>query len=100
MSNEQMLQDMQQQLTRIERMTLIGAKEILDLSEAALFTGFSEGHLYRLTSGRLIPHYKKSNRLVFKKAELEEWMLSERIPTDAELQTQADTYCATHKRNV
>lgn len=40
------IQDLSDKLDRIESLTLIGAKNILDLDEAVLFTGFSKGHLY------------------------------------------------------
>ena len=62
-----------------------------------LFTGLSKGHLYRLTSNRQIPYFKKNRKLYFKKSELEEWMLERRIPTEEEIQSQATTYLATHK---
>lgn len=83
-------------LDRIERLTLIGAKSVLDLDEAVLFTGFSKGHMYRLTSERQIPHFKKSRKLYFKKSELEEWMLEDKVKTESEVQTLASTYIATH----
>ena len=91
------LQDLSNQLVRVERFAAISAKAILDLDEAVLFTGFSKGHLYRLTSERQIPHYKKSRKLYFKKSELEAWLLEEKVLTNAELDSRAATYMATHK---
>ena len=91
------LQDLSNQLGRVERLATISAKPILDLDEAVLFTGFSKGHLYRLTSERQIPHYKKSRKLYFKKSELEAWLLEEKVLTNAELDSRAATYIATHK---
>lgn len=91
------LQDLSNQLGRVERLATISAKPILDLDEAVLFTGFSKGHLYRLTSERQIPHYKKSRKLYFKKSELEAWLLEEKVLTNAELDSRAATYMATHK---
>lgn len=87
-----------EQLGRVERLALIGAKPVLDLDEALLFTGLSRGQMYRLTSGRGIPHYKKNRKLYFKKTELEAWLLETRIPTAAETDSLADTYIATHKK--
>lgn len=46
------IEAMNLKLDRIERLTLLAAKPVLDIEEAALFTGFSVGHLYRLTSGK------------------------------------------------
>ena len=94
---EATLQDLSNKLDRIEALTLIGAKNILDLDEAVLFTGFSKGHIYRLTSDRKIPHFKKSRKLYFKKSELEDWMLEQKILTEDEIQSKASTYVATHK---
>lgn len=91
------LQDISNKLDRIEELTLIGAKTVLDLEETALFTGMSTGHIYRLTSGKQIPHFKKNRKLYFKKAELEDWMLEQKILTEDEIQSRASTYVATHK---
>lgn len=91
------IQDLSDKLDRIESLTLIGAKNILDLDEAVLFTGFSKGHLYRLTSEKRIPHFKKSRKLYFKKTELENWMLEQKILMEDEIQSKASTYVATHK---
>lgn len=91
------LQDLSNQLGRVEKLAAISAKAILDLDEAVLFTGFSKGHLYRLTSERQIPHYKKSRKLYFRKSELEAWLLEEKVLTNAELDSRAATYMATHK---
>ena len=91
------LQTLDIRLDRIERLTLISAKAILDLDEAVLFTGFSKGHLYRLTSERQIPHYKKSRKLYFKKSELEAWLLEDKVMTAKDIENQATTYVVTHK---
>lgn len=90
------LEQLSEKLDRIEALTLIAAKDVLDLDEAVLFTGYSKGHLYRLTCGRAIPHFKKDRRLFFRKAELEAWMTETVIPTQAQTQAAATTYCSTH----
>ena len=88
---------MSNKLDHIAELTLIGSKTVLNIEEAALFTGLSVGHIYRLTSGKKIPHFKKQRKLYFKKAELEAWMLDTKILTDGEVQSKASTYVATHK---
>ncbi len=93
----ELTQEIQAQLDRIERLTLIGAKNTLDIKEAAIYTGRSVGYLYRLTSERGIPHFKQAGKLYFSKSELDEWMQQERVLTTAQLNTQAETYCVTHK---
>ena len=92
------INDIKHQLDRIESMTLIGAKNVLDFDETLLYTGLSRGHLYRLTSTRAIPHSKRCRKLYFDKAELDRWMLESRIPTQEEIDSQAATYVATHSR--
>lgn len=91
------LQDLSNKLDHIAELTLIGSKTVLNIEEAALFTGLSVGHIYRLTSGKKIPHFKKQRKLYFKKAELEAWMLDTKILTDGEIQGKASTYVTTHK---
>ena len=57
------LQDLSNKLDHIAELTLIGSKTVLNIEEAALFTGLSVGHIYRLTSGKKIPHFKKQREL-------------------------------------
>lgn len=96
-----MIPDMQQTIEqwceRMEKITLLGNKQILTLSEAAMLTGYKEKGLYELTSQRRIPHYKKNGKLYFKKSELEEWMTENRVMTNEEIHIKAVTYVATHK---
>lgn len=91
------IQDLSRKLDRIEQLTIISSKKVLDLSEAAMFTGYSESHIYNLTSKKSIPHYKKNRKLFFKKDELEDWMLERQVKTDNELDNKATTYVKTHK---
>lgn len=91
------IQDLSKKLDRIEQLTIISSKKVLDLSEAAMFTGYSESHIYNLTSKKAIPHYKKNRKLFFKKDELEDWMLERQVKTDNELDNKATTYVKTHK---
>ncbi len=94
--SEEALKILTARLDRIEQLALIGAKNTLDLEEAALYTGYSTGHLYRLTSNRAIPHYKQSRKLYFDKKELDAWMQKQRVLTIDEIDSKASTYVATH----
>lgn len=96
MNEQPTLQALSDKLDEIHSLAAIAAKTILDLTEAALFTGFSEGHLYRLTSRKQIPHYKKNRKLYFRKSELEDWLTQEAVPTEADINSRAATYVATH----
>ncbi len=97
MENEITLQTLSDKLDSISRMTLIGAKTVLDFDETILFTGLSKGHLYRLTSAKEIPHFKKNRKLYFKKSDLERWMLDTPCLSNKEVNSQAATYLSTRK---
>ncbi|WP_418202544.1 helix-turn-helix domain-containing protein [Bacteroides sp.] len=92
------MQDISNKLDRIEQLAIISSKTVLDLSEAAVFTGYSESHIYNLTSRKAIPHYKKNRKLFFKKSELEDWLLERQVKTDKEIESKAATYVSTHKK--
>ena len=89
------LQRIDERLERIEKM-LWAQKTVLDLDEAVLYTGYSRGYLYKLTSTRQIPHFKKARKLFFNRAELDDWLQEQRIKTDEEIDSEATTYCKTH----
>lgn len=92
------LQTLSEKIDNISRLTLIGAKTVLDFGETLLFTGLSKGHLYRLTSGRQIPFFRKNRKLYFKKSDLERWMLETPCPSEKDVQSKASTYVATHQK--
>lgn len=81
----------------IEKMALLGAKEVLDIEEASLLTGYRVKGLYTLTSEKRIPHYKRNGKLYFKKSELEAWLTEHKVLTDEEIRRKAVTYTVTHK---
>lgn len=95
-SNE--FNELSARLERIEQISLLQAKPILDIKEASLFIGFSIAHIYRLTSTRQIPHFKKGAKLLFKKDDLEAWMTETRVMTEEETEKRAATYAALNKR--
>ncbi len=90
--------DIAARLDRLEALALIGAKNTLDIDEAALYTGYSKGHLYRLTSRREIPHSKKDRKVYFDKAALDSWMTEDAVPTKAQTEREAARYIMAHKR--
>jgi excisionase family DNA binding protein len=48
----------------------------IDIRQVALITGISLSSLYKLTSAGLIPYYKPTGKLLFKKDEIIEWIES------------------------
>ena len=80
-------------LNAIERYTLLGAKKVLNIDDVAMLTGLSKSHLYKLTCSKQIPHYKPNTKaMYFDRAEVEEWMLQNRVTTQAEAEQQAIAY--------
>lgn len=91
-------QELSAKIDRLEKIALLGAKNVLTFNEVVLITGLTKGHLYRLTSTKQIPHYKpRGGMLYFKKEEIEEWLLQKKILTTSEIESAASTYIATHK---
>ncbi len=92
---EEEYRQLAEQLNRIEKMALLGSKNVLTLDEVAIITGLKKGYIYRLTSEQKIPHYKPGGRVYFKKDEVEEWLLQNRVATMSEIDSRATTYIAT-----
>ena len=89
--------EIKEQLDRIEQYSLIAAKNVLNIKEAAIILGMTVRGVWENVRNRIIPCYKPNvNRLYFKKNELEEWMTQNRRKSMAELQSEAAAYCFTH----
>ncbi len=74
------------------------SKEVLTLDEAARFTGLTKGYLYKLTSAQKVPHYKPMGKMCyFRRDELQEWLLQNRVSTTQELNEKAQSYCIGQK---
>jgi excisionase family DNA binding protein len=87
--NDQILERLEQ----IERYTLLGVKNVLNLEDVALLTGLSKSHLYKLTCSRQIPHYKQNGKQMwFDKSEIEAWQKQNRVITQTEAEQQAIAY--------
>jgi excisionase family DNA binding protein len=61
------------------------AKEILNVNEASDLTGLARQTLYGMTSQRTIPFFKRGKRILFKRSELEQWLLENRQQTISEI---------------
>jgi excisionase family DNA binding protein len=92
--------EIKSELQEIKQLTLLGAKQALTMSEAALLTGLSKSHLYKLVCYKKIPYYKSDGGKLtyFDKQELTAWQLQHRVKTVDELETEAATYCVTGKK--
>ncbi len=69
-------------------------EEIQSLKEAAEFLKVSKSCLYKKTSQKQVPYYTPPGckQIYFRKSELEDWLLSNKIKTVAELETNTDNY--------
>lgn len=75
----------------------IGAKNVLNVEELSVMLDISANRVRHLTSSRAIPHYKCNGKLYFKKSEIEDWLTTHRVSTDAEITKNAVTQCATSR---
>lgn len=74
--------------------TIFCTKEVLTSEEVARYMGVSRSYLYKLTMRREIPHYKPRGKICyFNRQEVEQWLQSNRVATDTELNNQANNYC-------
>ena len=84
--------DIAKRLDRLEALTALSAKTVLDINDTAELTGYSVKYLRLLIAKRDIPHYRRGNRLYFNRDEIEDWMMGTRIPTKEELNIKAMGY--------
>ena len=82
-----------EQLNRIERNSLLAAKNVLSIDDVALLVNLSKSRIYQLTCKHQIPYYKPNGKLIyFDKAEIEDWMRQNRIATADEVEQKAVNY--------
>ena len=69
-------------------------KEVLTAQETSRYMGISMSYLYKLTMRKQIPHYKPMGKVCyFNRKEVEQWLQSNRVSTDQELNNKALSYC-------
>jgi excisionase family DNA binding protein len=72
----------------------LSTREIFNVDEATAFLQLSRSCLYKKTCKKQIPYYKPPGckRIYFQKKELEEWLLSNKVKTVAELENNTENY--------
>ena len=76
--------------------TIYTTKKVFTFQEACMYIGISESMLYKLTSGKEIPHYKPRGKMIyFAKEELDDWLLRNCEPTVDEAVRMANEAAAT-----
>ena len=91
--------DIAKRLANIESM-LQSQKNVLTFDEGATFMGVSHSCLYKMTMTGTVPHYKPRGKMIyFDRAEIESWLLQNRITPAAEIEAKAATYVAINPKN-
>ena len=83
------------------KILLLSQKEVLNVSELAIYTTWSKSYIYKLTMAGMIPHYKPNEGaklLFFKKSEIDAYMTAYRVKTQVELDLLANNYIT--KKNM
>lgn len=90
-----MTQEETKQLSdKLAEKIIFTTKEVLTAQETARYMGISMSYLYKLTMKKQIPHYKPMGKICyFNRNEVEQWLLSNRVSTEQELNSKAMTYC-------
>ncbi len=63
-------------------------EDFMTVTEAATYLNLAKQTLYGFTSNNLIPFIKKGKRLMFRKADLEAWVLEGKQKTIVEIQKE------------
>ena len=94
------LQELTAGLQELKKLTLLGAKNVLNMNDLLLLTGFSKGYVYQLVCAKKIPFYKGDGGkyLYFKKQEIENWLLAHRFATKDEVEREALNHCLQNKK--
>lgn len=85
--------DIIERLDKIERYSLLAAKNVLTLDDVEILTGLSKSYLYRLTSTKQIPYYKPNGKLTFfDRKEVEDWLKQNKVESKADALHKAANY--------
>ena len=100
LKKEQQINDeLNEKLDCILKIVTLGSKNILQIEDVAILTGLSKNYIYKLTSARKIPHSKPTGKCIyFKRSEVEDWMLKNKVLTTDEIDSKASTYIALRPR--
>lgn len=94
------LLSIEKRLASIESM-LQSQKNVLTFNEAANYMGVSHSCLYKMTMARSMPFSKPRGKMIyFDRAELEKWLLQNRITSADEIEAKATTYVTLQNRRA
>lgn len=92
-----LLKNQEDYLKKIESL-LKYQKTTLNVNEVSEVFDIPKSTLYKLTSSNSIPFYKQAKHLYFDRNEIEDWLKSNRIATNKEVNTRSSTF--TTLRNI
>lgn len=88
-----MIQEIISRLERIESLSTLAAKNVLNIDDVAILMGMSKGYVYQLTHDKKIPFYKPTGKQIyFDRSEVEAWMKRNRVNSVDEAQSKAVSY--------
>ncbi|MCH4830605.1 helix-turn-helix transcriptional regulator [Flavobacterium columnare] len=86
------MENLLQELKDIKTSLLL-QKEVLTIEEVAIYTGYTIQYIYKLVHLGIIPFSKPNGKkLFFSKEKLIEWLKSNEIKSDFELEKEAENY--------
>lgn len=71
--------------------------EEMNAQEAAEYLNTTKKNLYQMTSSRIVPHYKRGRKLMFRKSELENWHV-EKVTSGDEQKIQSANHLLSRKK--
>lgn len=78
-----------ERFNRIENLILLQKKK-LTVKEVAIYTGYKESYIYKLSCQQSIPHSKPlGGAIIFDRDEIDLWLSQNRIKTTAEIEKEA-----------
>ncbi len=87
----ELLKKQQEKMDSIQKL-LSTTKNVLNMDDLSALTGLSKSHLYKLTAGMKIPHYKQSKHVYFDRQEIENWLKENKIKPLSEIEQNATSY--------
>lgn len=66
--------------------------ELMDVKQVSVLLNLARATVYEKTSLRVLPHYKKGKKILFKRSEILAWMESGRIDIAPDSRQQAIEY--------
>lgn len=91
------MNEIERRLENIERLLAMMTKTALTTEDVAVLLGVSAAHVRNLASAGELAHYRSGKRIYFKRSDIEDWQLQNRVASNAEINSEAATYLATHR---